>query len=197
MTKELFLIAGKPGSGKSTVSMLAAARLGDAYHFSMGDEIRARALDGKSSQYGRELSKYTAEIKAALPIPPHLAAGVFEECIATSPAGTIIVDGYPQYPDRLVGFGETLERVGAKVLAICHIDIADEIAASRIMGRGRRFSDVTENASYIAKRLEGYRNNVLPTIETLSRQYPVHVIDGEQAPDAVAEELSKIINDYH
>jgi len=60
--KELLLVTGKPGSGKSTVSELAAAQFIDCYYFSMGDEIRARGLNGKPSRYSDELKKYKTEL---------------------------------------------------------------------------------------------------------------------------------------
>jgi adenylate kinase len=193
MSKQLFLIAGKPGSGKSTVSRLAAMQLGDAYHFSMGDEIRARALHGKPSRYGEQLKTCVDAIKASLPIPHELVAGVFEECIADSTINTIIVDGYPQYPDRLPAFDETNARVDAAVIAVCIIDVSDDVARMRLLGREGRFADVTEDDKYVAKRLAGFTKNVVPTVDVLAGKYPIHHVDGSGTPDQVAAELVRIV----
>jgi adenylate kinase family enzyme len=193
MTKKLFLVAGKPGSGKSTVSRLAAAQLGEAYHFSMGDEIRARALHGKPSRFSEQLKTCVDAIKAALPIPHELVTGMFEECIADSPTDTIIVDGYPQYPDRLPAFDETNARVDAEVQAVCIIDVSDSVARTRLLNREGRFADVAEDEAYVAKRLAGFTKNVVPTIEVLAKQYHVHHIDGSAKPEAVAAALVAII----
>jgi adenylate kinase len=197
MTKNLILIHGKPGSGKSTVSRIAAERLRNVYHFSMGDELRSRALEGKPSRYSDELKEQAEALRQALPVPAHLAANVFEECVETSPHDTIIVDGYPQYPDRLPRFNETLEKVDAKVVAIVLIEVPDVVAAERIRGRAQRAETVAEDDAYITGRLMGYSKNVVPTIAVLSSEYPVTHIDGTSSPDEVTAELMKIVRTSH
>lgn len=197
MSISLILVHGKPGSGKSTVSRLAAEQLGNVYHFSIGDELRARALHDKPSRHSSELKQYAEELRQALPVPPHLASLVFEECIETSPHQIVIVDGYPQYADRLPKFNETLEHVQAKVREICIIDVSDETARERIKGRSQRTAKVTEDEAYIQKRLDGYTKNVVPTIEVLSHEYPVHRLNGETDPQSVADQLLKIISYYN
>lgn len=193
MAKELYLIHGKPGSGKTTASKMAAKKLGDAYHFSIGAELRARALDNKPSQYSDNLKPYAENLRQSLPIPPEIVALVFQECVASSPYETIIVDGYPQYPDRLPAFEATLKSVTAEVLAICLVDVSDDIARQRMGGREQRTAGVIEDGAYISKRLEGYEANLIPTIEALSHDYPITIIDGMQAPEAVANDLVRVI----
>ncbi|MDL2362954.1 MAG: nucleoside monophosphate kinase [Patescibacteria group bacterium] len=194
MAVELFLVHGKPGSGKSTASKLAAEQLENVYNFSIGEELRARALHDKPSRHSDELKQYAEQLRQALPVPSHLPGLVFEECIESSPHQTVIVDGYPQYADRLPGFTETIERVGGKVLAICLIEVSDETAAERIAGRARRTTLVAEDEVYITKRLDGYRKNALPTIEAMSQDYLVHVINGEADQQEVSNELATFIS---
>lgn len=193
MAKELYLIHGKPGSGKTTASKMAAEKLGDAYHFSIGAELRARALDNKPSQYSKELKPYAEKLRQSLPIPPEIVALVFQECVASSPYETIIADGYPQYPDRLPAFEATLKSVMTEVLAICLIDVSDDVAKQRMRGREQRTAGIIEDETYISKRLESYEANLIPTIEALSHDYPVTVINGMQAPEAVADDLVRVI----
>ena len=195
MSKILFLVAGKPGSGKSTASKLAATKLGNVYHFSMGDELRARGLFGKASKHSEEAKRYANEMKQSLPVPASLSAKVFEECVQTSPYDTIIVDGYPQYQDRLLGFSETIERVDATIAAIFKIDISDKVAFERLSNRKQR-TDAEEDHAYIAKRLQGYIANVVPTVSILAKDYPLIVIDGNQPPEQVAADLEINIKTY-
>lgn len=195
MGKQLFLVQGKAGSGKTTASALAAVQLGGVYHFSMGEEVRARALHGKASRYSTELKQYAQELKQALPIPAHLAKLVFEECVQTSPYDTIIVDGYPQYPDRLPSFNATLQKLDAQVLAVGLIEIPDATARQRLHGRSRR-SNVVEDDAYISKRLASYKQNVIPVIEAFAQIYPVHAIDGSLGSPQVASQLVKLIQSY-
>jgi adenylate kinase family enzyme len=195
MAKRLILVAGKPGSGKSTASELAAQQLGDVYHFSLGEELRARALQGKPSRYAAELQAYATDLKYHRPVPAPLSALVVEECIATSPFETILVDGYPQYADRLPGLQASLDHVGAVILAVCELQLPDEIAASRLTGREQRAADVAEDSAYIARRLEGYYQNVVPTVAALAAQYPLYAIDATQSPERVAAELAAVVAD--
>jgi hypothetical protein len=43
----------------------------------------------------------------------------------------IIIDGYPQYEDRLPGFKSTLAQLQASVIVICEIDVSDKITEYR------------------------------------------------------------------
>jgi adenylate kinase family enzyme len=196
MSERLFLVHGKPGSGKSTASQTAAKKLGDAYTFSMGNEIRARALHGKPSQHARELSQYTEQLRQSLPVPPDLVGKVVKECIETSPHETIIVDGYPQYPDRLPGFNSMIKELGAQILATYLIDVPDEIAKERLLGREQRLAEVAEDEAFITRRLAGFQRNVIPVIDALSQDYPVHIIDGSQDANGVANDLASSISVY-
>ncbi|MDB5166386.1 MAG: adk [Candidatus Saccharibacteria bacterium] len=195
MAKQLFLVSGKPGSGKTTVSELAAQDLG-VYHFSMGEELRLRTLHGKPSRFSQALAEHAETLKQHLPLPADLLASVFEECIETSPRDIIIIDGYPQYPDRLPRFQQTLDDTGSVVRAICSIDVSDDIARKRMAGRADRASDVAENEAFVTKRLNGFVTNVTPTITVLAATHPAHTIDGSQSPETVAADLVEIIRSY-
>ena len=191
------MVGGKPGSGKSTATKLAAELIGNIYYFSMGDEIRARGLDGKASIYKDELELLAEDLRQSKPVPAHLASGVFEECIEQSPYDRILVDGYPQHYNRLPGFNESLEKVGGKVLAVFKIDVDDQTASQRLKTRTKRFVEVGENDdAYIDHRLKQYRENIAPALDILAEQYPMHVIDGARKPEGVAKSIVDLVGQY-
>lgn len=194
--KKLILVAGKPGSGKTTAAQIASKALDNSYYFSIGSELRAIAFEGRQSAFGDEVCQYAEELRNHLPVPAHLAHLVLEECIIDSPAELIIVDGYPQYKDRLPEFNATLDRLAAKVLAICEIDVNDDVAHARLQKREDRVKDIEEDTEFIKRRLEGYTLNALPTIEQLAQSYPLRKIDGSAPKHEVADSLAKIIKEY-
>jgi adenylate kinase family enzyme len=195
-SKELILVAGKPGSGKTTAAKTASEILGDTYYFSIGDELRAIGLEGRPSRLSAEIAQYTDELRNHLPLPAHLAHLVLEECVLSSSDTLIIVDGYPQYQDRLPAFEATLGGLSARVLVVCEIDVNDDIARSRLRNRKDRIEDLTEDAAFIDKRLVGYQRNAIPTIEQLAQQYPLRKVDGLSSRQEVANKLVQTITEY-
>lgn len=192
--KKLLIIVGKPGSGKSTTAAMATRQIANAFHFSVGDELRAIGLHGKASALSSELSGYSTELKFHRPVPPELATKVFEECVASSQQENIIVDGYPQYANLLPGFEEAVMRLYVSVIGVCHVTVPDAVARARLTSRGQRSPDVVENEQYLDGRLLSYRENTIPTIEKLAARYPVFTIDGSQQARAIADALAAIIS---
>ena len=194
--KKLILVAGRPGSGKTTAAKTVSSTLSNSYYFSIGSELRAIGLEGRPSALSSEITQYGYELRNHLPLPAHLAHHVLEECILRSSAELIIIDGYPQYQDRLPEFKATLARVAADVLAICEISVTDDIARLRLQSREDRIKDIEEDTEFINKRLAGYQQNALPTIEQLARRYPLRKIDGSLSKQEVAQNLMLTIKKY-
>lgn len=195
MTKQVVLITGKPGSGKSTAAAHVAQQLG-AYYFSIGDEMRARGLHGKHSPLTAEIQKYAEQLRQHKSVPPHLVGGVVDECINDSEKPLIIIDGYPQYLDRMPGFWTTLKKAKAEVLVICRINISDALATKRLAERKQRVAGIAEDQSYIQQRLDTYHAQTEPAISQLLDQSPLEVIDGTGGKETVATELLEAINHH-
>lgn len=130
---ELLLIGGKPFSGKSSISRsFVEANSGIVVkHLSMGDRLRAINKGEIASRYSHDLSVDTNDLKAHKPITDkEKPIGVFEEFIEEEPADLYILDAFPRYPDRLNIFKQSVQGMGAKILAVCLVDVPDEVSQS-------------------------------------------------------------------
>ena len=192
---ELLLIGGKPFSGKSSISKsFAEANSGIVVkHLSMGDRLRAINRGEVVSRYSDDLSVDTNNLKAHKPIADReKPIGVFEEFIEQEPADLYILDAFPRYPDRLGIFNRSIQGMGAKILAVCLVDVPDEISLARSKGRAQRYGDVKEDEAFVRGRLQDFDSGAMPVLTTLSQDYPYYVIDGTQSIESSVAELNRI-----
>jgi len=178
---ELLLIGGKPFSGKSSISRAFVDGNIDVVvrHLSMGDRLRAINKGEVESRYSNDLATDTSDLKAHKPIADkEKPIGVFEEFIEQEPADLYILDAFPRYPDRLDAFRESIQGMGARILAVCLVDVPDELSIERSKGRAQRYDDVEEDEVFVRKRLDDFRAGAMPVLAELSRDYPYYVLDG-------------------
>src|SRR5689334_20682301 len=93
---ELLLVAGKPGTGKSTASELAASKIEDARHLSMGNRLRGISSGEIPSRYSEELRAFQQNLAQGQPSPPGFANLVLREFMDMQ-KGLVIFDGIPRY----------------------------------------------------------------------------------------------------
>ncbi|HVV67255.1 MAG TPA: nucleoside monophosphate kinase [Candidatus Saccharimonadales bacterium] len=189
---ELLTVGGKPGSGKTTVSAAAAKLIDGARHFSMGERLRGIANGNIASRYADELANSRERLAQHKAVGrPQLPVLVLEEFMAEED-GLVIVDGFPRYRNRTGMFFDMLEETGHKLVAMCHIDVSNEVADTRMAGRGQRTADVTEDADFRQRRIEDFYNEMLPVMQEIGAIAPVRHIDGHQPVDIVASQLARV-----
>lgn len=189
---EILLLAGAPGSGKSSIAKRAVEldRPEGVRHLSIGDLKRSIEAGETPSAYAELLKQRAHPDRKTGAAPSEAMTGMMEEFIMARPDGLTIVDGFPRYLDRVAPFKESMQRIGAKVLGIVTVEFVPKVVlvermSSRSERPGQKIKDPLE-------RLADHWDNILPTINLLSECYPLVPLDGMMPIDANADSLAEI-----
>jgi adenylate kinase len=162
----LIILFGIQGSGKGTQGKLLSEKLGIP-HLSTGEVLRAIASE--DTPEGRELKAimeggvYLDDTRMTTILKQHLP----RDCI---------LDGYP----RTLNQAQLLDSI-ASVDIVLYINLHEEEAVRRVLGRGR--SDDTPDA--VRKRIQQYHASEDAIITYYDKQGKLREIDGDQSIEAV------------
>lgn len=193
MRPQTFVFFGIVGSGKGTQVELLMDYLKSKDHKKIlyagtGKEFR-KLINSKSYTAQRvKESVLRGELQ-----PDFLTTTLFINTLIHSLGENehLFADGYP----RTVVQSESLERMmkffKRDKIKIIYIKISEKEALKRNLKRGR--DDDTEGG--IAKRIEEYKNNVIPAMNFFKRKkdYKIYTIDGEQSRKDVFEDIIKAL----
>ena len=196
----LLLIAGKPASGKTTVSKKLVSAWDEAgtgislTHVSTGDTLRSIASGEINSQFKRDVKSHSDELRQALPLPYSLVADVLLEALNTRTERLILLDGHPRYPEEIndtLGFARFTRR---KILGLVELTVPDEVAKTRMLSRQKQGEKKFEEAD-VERRIAEYRETLGITILGLVAGHKIeyHEIKSEKVVERVAEDLGKIV----
>jgi adenylate kinase len=202
---------GMPGVGKGT----QASRLREAFkvlHVSTGDILREAINAG--SALGKRVRDY---LDSGTLVPDDLMAELITERLRRSDASAgFVLDGFPRTADQVAILDRVLEHLSVKLDGVFLLVASEGEIVSRLSGRricpgcGEVYHvnnrqpesagvcdkcgsalvqrpDDTE--SVILERLEVYKNQTLPIVETYSARGLLHEVDSLGDPAAVFERL--------
>lgn len=175
MKKIMFI--GPQGSGKTTQAKILAEKLGFKY---LGTGEMFREILEKKEE-GWEKIKVILEGKL---VNDEITCNFVKNRLeGLNNEKGIIIDGYPRNVEQKNIFDPDFD-------IIIYIKVSDEVAVSRLLGRGR----IDDTVEAIKKRLELYHLETGPLLDVFLNEGKLWIVDGEKSIESVTEQIFKHLN---
>jgi adenylate kinase len=209
------VLLGPPGSGKGTQGERLQEDLRLPY-YATGDILRGAVRD--ETELGRAAKEYMDRGDL---VPDEVIVGVIGERVCSSEAlDGFILDGFPRTTPQAEALDAKLTELGRAVTAVLLIDVSDDEVVRRLGGRrtceanGHVFHvefnppkeegvcDIDgsklivrddDKPEVIRKRLETYHEKTEPLVSYYDNRSVLRRIDGEAAPEEVAESIRRTL----
>lgn len=186
--KQLFLIIGAPGSGKTTDANIIAQDDANITHYSTGDLLREEVASG--SELGKLIDSFIS--KGNL-VPLDVVVNTIITALKNAPTNTILIDGYPRSLEQMLEFDKVLKTQNEVVLkGVIEVQVSEEVARERVLGRARGSDD---NEEVFNNRMKVYLEPLKEIINFYSKENLHFSINGERSIEAIVADMKKLIQD--
>ncbi|HNY43571.1 MAG: nucleoside monophosphate kinase [Bacteroidota bacterium] len=189
---KIAILAGPPGSGKSTHSKLLAEKLGFV-HISTGNIFR------KEIEKNTDLGKLAQSlIDKGNFVPDEIVCEMIEKIITTSDENTkFVFDGFPRNYNQAVEFEKILEKLNLKVNVFLEFNVCEDSLISRLIERSKSSNRKDDSDVRIIKhRLEVYKNNTHIINDFYFSRTNCFKINGDRPISVVSAEIFEIVNKF-
>ncbi|MBT0611891.1 adenylate kinase [Campylobacter hyointestinalis] len=184
--KKLFLIIGAPGSGKTTDASMIAANDTKFAHYSTGDLLRAEVASG--SELGKLIDSFIS--KGNL-VPLEVVVNAIISAIRSSDKNYILIDGYPRSLEQMRELDRVLASQSEVMLdGVIEVDVSEEVARNRILGRARGADD---NNEVFNNRMKVYLDPIKEIRAFYNDKKLLHTINGERTIETIVADMKNLI----
>lgn len=177
------LVAGPPGSGKSTQGRTIAAEHG-VPHISTGDLLRAE-VEGKTD-LGKIIGPLIEKGEMA---PDELMLEILDQRLAKEDAQQgFVLDGFPRTMAQVPAFDARFP----EGVSLLHIDVDDDQVRHRLLARGRK----DDTLEVINHRLDVYAEQTRPVIEEFASRGLVVRVDGNGDIEQTAANVRQALDPH-
>jgi adenylate kinase len=174
------LVLGPQGAGKGTQAKRISSEHGIP-HVSTGEMFRAAQAEG--TEFGVRVGEIMASGQL---VPDDLTIAMIEERLSQPDAAAgFVLDGFPRNLAQAEALDAMFAEHGIDLDVVVALQVPDEVAHERLVGRGR--SDDTAEA--IAQRLADYHEQTEPLIEYYRARDRLAPIDGAASEDDVFAQI--------
>ncbi len=184
MVKNLFLLLGMSGAGKTTNAESIAKNNIDITHYSMGDIFRSEVK--KNSSEGKKIKKYVCN---GVLVPIDIAIETIIKTIRSARSSNILIDGYPRDLEQMNKLNEYLQKNNdIELVNVIEIVISEDVARERVLSRFRGKED---NNEVFDHRMIAHKKNI-PIIRDFYKEIFVKV-NGEKSVKSISNDIEKIL----
>lgn len=175
------LLVGPQGSGKGTQAKRLAAVHGIP-HVATGDILRAAVAE--RTPLGRRVQPI---LERGDLVPDDLMIGLIRERLAGEDG--FLLDGFPRTLPQAEALDAMLAELGKPLDAVLLLDVSDEVALARLLGRQREEGRSDDTPDAIRNRLRLYHELTEPVLERYRAAGLLVEVDGERTMDEVTAAL--------
>ena len=188
--KQLFLIIGAPGSGKTTDASLIAEKNSETIaHYSTGELLRSEVVSG--SKLGILIESYVAVGNL---VPLDIVVNTIVKAIHNSKKNIILIDGFPRSQEQMITLDTILATENSiTLISVIEVEVSEEVACERVLGRARGADD---NAEVFKNRMKVYTNPLLDIHTFYKAKGLLKKINGERSIEEIVADMEAFIKNF-
>ncbi|MDP6822761.1 MAG: adenylate kinase [Dehalococcoidia bacterium] len=207
----LIVFLGAPGAGKGTQAKTLAGKK-NLTHLATGDLLRAEVAAGTELGLAAKAFMDRGDL-----VPDDVMIGMIQGRLASPGSDGLLLDGFPRTLAQAQALDEALASAGASVDQSIYFKVSEEELVRRLAGRStcpdcqRAYHDTfnpphradecddcgtslirreDDKADAVRNRLKVYGTQTTPVLDHYRTAGKLVEVDGEQAIDAVQEDLA-------